>query len=1099
MSIGFKDDGVIHRPIRTAVYNQLVNRTKVLNEPRNLAKLTSYASRTGWVKLSSGINIVVEENGEKRTTSRRAQENILFGGTFSDISGIRQGIDLGTGQPGLSSYNFTDQYGYRPMAGITSTKIVTLGTYGAITKATVEFTLHDIDQLNKIESLYLIPGYSMLLEWGHTIIVNPEFQTFSPLINTYQDFFIKKDNDTIKGELNRLYNLEKQKGDAADKETLFDLEIVLESIGKNPTAAYKQFKLDHLTRTQNYEYDALFAKVNNFSWTYNSGQYDCTVELTGRGEVTESLTALFTPLPKVKKGESSLQEDEDNEEVRKPNEFLNIFEVAIRYTNDDKSFFGTSEQYNQQILNFLDTLSIKDTPYAGSKSTVKYDNINSVIDGAYDQTFLTNWFPRYQNRAMILQKLGNFVLFPAMMKYDDTTIPCSYISMGRLLSIINKLFVPKDKNDQVVVFYEGVHSFRNELIREPDYEYKNRTPFTTFKQHVSNDLSVCFLPKSVVPPASDSIRSLPALYNPYVVDGDFGAEQVLYTNSQDENQIRKRIFDLKNINVGTTLYRKADFNFATESVDDKHQPVHGDKNDILNIQVNIALIYNVYNALYQSTSKSGNFLVWDFLRAILDKVQKALGNVNDFDFHQDKNIVYIVDRGLVPNKKQIPRQRVLQLAGKNSYAREVSFSSEISPEMSSAIAIMATGGGGEIREDTFAFNLFYKSFQDRFYSNLSNSGTVSEQDKKEDQDAFLNSLKLLKKYFSESVENRFLPTTNLMEREIASKNVFSAFIAKNTEEEQTNPPGIIPLVLNFTVDGIAGFRITDTFRVAPGLFPERYDDRIGFTIVGIDHEIVNNEWTTMVSAKMIILEDFQGVPILEVDLTDTPLKPDTDLDLNPDINEEGAPNATRVRNAMFESGGWWREKFIDIYRNQPKGFTGELSSSGRDITFDTSIFMRTLIEKFKSAQAKVDGTHWFRVASIWISAGNDQWHVDHPKFNNSSYHRIGQGIDFNFSPNGKALLPKKGVDRNNQPRVDITDEKYFEWEQSMLLIVADAADSVGKGKVYIEGFDVPQNKQFLEENKDKFGSKGQCNIRFLNEYRIITKNGTGDHFHITVL
>ena len=138
MSLGWSTDSTIYSNIQESVKLQLEARKSIVSKRdtnRSNSDLLFLNSNTGWVKLSSGVEVV---NGE---TKDLASQNILFGGTFNGK--VKQGFT----QKENSSYGHSNQFGFKPMAGITRVAIKTQGSFGTIKKATVDFQVNSLDDL----------------------------------------------------------------------------------------------------------------------------------------------------------------------------------------------------------------------------------------------------------------------------------------------------------------------------------------------------------------------------------------------------------------------------------------------------------------------------------------------------------------------------------------------------------------------------------------------------------------------------------------------------------------------------------------------------------------------------------------------------------------------------------------------------------------------------------------------------------------------------------------------------------------------------------------------------------------------------------------
>lgn len=189
MSIGWSKKSTIYSNVAESVKTQLNARKSVVKKrKRTDSDLLFLNSNTGWVKLSSGADVSNTAN------SNTASQNILFGGTYN--GSLKQGFT----QDNNSSYSHSERFGFKPMAGITRVSINSQGTFGAIKKATVEFQVNSLDDLEKFERLYLLPGYSMLLEWGHTVLLDNTTETTSSNIKTFNNWFDNlPPNDPKKG------------------------------------------------------------------------------------------------------------------------------------------------------------------------------------------------------------------------------------------------------------------------------------------------------------------------------------------------------------------------------------------------------------------------------------------------------------------------------------------------------------------------------------------------------------------------------------------------------------------------------------------------------------------------------------------------------------------------------------------------------------------------------------------------------------------------------------------------------------------------------------------------------------------------------------
>ena len=414
MSLGWSDKSNIYSNFSLELRTQLDARKEIVSTRvgRTDSQLQFLNSNTGWVKLSSGVK-------EKAKNSKLdAEENVLFGGVYnSKDKKAKDGIFSGKN----SSYTFSKDLGFRPMAGILNADIKSQGTFGAIKKATIEFQLNSLEELDKFEKLYMLPGYSVLLEWGHTMILDNKGKLNTVMASSYNKWFI----DTPAGN---------------DKDGIHRSKIILEAI---EAARGEKF----------FNYDALFGKISNYIWSFNAdGTYSCSIDIVGYGELAESMSALFTPMPNEKEekltGEGS----------------TNLFNI-----------------YLESILNLFPATSgnrlIADT----------YDEINNPSAAGRSEDIETQ-------RGTV----GNYVILSIdnskAAEGATTSSASKYITLGSLINLVNLCFCLKDDGKQIYNFYTGRHNPVDKKIRKT--EYKNVSPFITFDEHISSNIDVCFLPKS---------------------------------------------------------------------------------------------------------------------------------------------------------------------------------------------------------------------------------------------------------------------------------------------------------------------------------------------------------------------------------------------------------------------------------------------------------------------------------------------------------------------------------------------------------------------------------------------------------------------------
>lgn len=249
MALNFVTDQVFGERIKEDVVIQLRKRQEILSRrvertPDDILYLTATAP---WVRITSSVNVIDDEG------PKNARKFQLFRGIGSATKGF-----VPTEDPDASSYREDLNFGYVPIPGLTDFQVNTKGDYGTLRTATFSFTAHSPEDFSKLEQLYLRPGFSILLEWGHSM---------------------KVDNN---GEVNSNFNYYPL-DDFTSPSNIDDISN----------------KLLELRAINSYNYDAMFGFIKNFSWNYNGISYVCTVDVVSKGELIEALQATFAPVSKT--------------------------------------------------------------------------------------------------------------------------------------------------------------------------------------------------------------------------------------------------------------------------------------------------------------------------------------------------------------------------------------------------------------------------------------------------------------------------------------------------------------------------------------------------------------------------------------------------------------------------------------------------------------------------------------------------------------------------------------------------------------------------------------------------------------------------------
>ena len=294
------------KSVSPLVADQIAARKAIIEKKvgRTNQDLLYLNSKTGWIKMSSSVNTlskgqVKQLRGGMDPTkilgdSKRAGYNVLLGGVQTPLRGLRKGIDTtGAYNQNAAYNNRMDSTGIRPMPGITSMNVKSKNTYGTLREAEVKFMCWTLEDFELMEELYLRPGYTVLLEWGHSLYVD-------------NGGALQKDIQTVPNGF-------------------FSNGIKMSNIA----ASIKQIR----TSADN-NYEGMIGYIKNFSWSYTpDGGYDCSVSIISQGEILESIQLRFDPAQR-----GAELEPVDSETGKEQRKSMYHFFISKMATVTDTSF-----------------------------------------------------------------------------------------------------------------------------------------------------------------------------------------------------------------------------------------------------------------------------------------------------------------------------------------------------------------------------------------------------------------------------------------------------------------------------------------------------------------------------------------------------------------------------------------------------------------------------------------------------------------------------------------------------------------------------------------------------------------------------------------
>ncbi len=248
---------VVGAPLEASVIEQLAQRSQRLSQAgiRTGTDIRYLGQKNAWVRLTSFVKI--ESEGVKSLAANLGPEVQIEAGTALAKRWVLQAEQRPNGQLGygLSTDTGNGAYGsgglgelgYRPMPGIVSATVEAHPPLGSNKSATVKIKAWNLAQLSVLDLLYFRLGFSVLLEWGHSIFLDNKGRLINGPIPV----------DAFKPGITK--------------------EGVLQQI------VQKRLSYGH-------NYEGMVGFVTNYDWTQaGDGSYDCTIVITSIGNIIESL------------------------------------------------------------------------------------------------------------------------------------------------------------------------------------------------------------------------------------------------------------------------------------------------------------------------------------------------------------------------------------------------------------------------------------------------------------------------------------------------------------------------------------------------------------------------------------------------------------------------------------------------------------------------------------------------------------------------------------------------------------------------------------------------------------------------------------------
>jgi hypothetical protein len=953
-----------------------------------------------FVKLCSSVNIDDDIAKNKLGIStnysgnKLAKEFILFSGTSTESdpfqapiefddegnptrfetrvnNNLRAGLNnnksiLGNQAYGLGGLDF----GQVPQPGITDLR-VNHKNRGSLREAQINLKAYNQKQFEIIDVLYLRLGYTVLLEWGHSVYIDngENLQNFnSTLSNSFLDGKIK------------------------------DYYTALALARTN-------------TLAKNGNYDVMVGKVTNFNWSFNpDGSYDINITVISIGDVIESLKV------DVLYGTSTtIEADKRTLAKNKARQAIESFTISTSPLPTGAAIGGgysapgnttTTFQTGYRIIKEDDTyLTVKDylNRIGGTKHTaaddpthiVKYGNYNRALEDA--EEYYYDLLSNYITGVTSITPNSNFT---------STDLSSLTSELGKKLKSIKELLDTGRSSNNIVTssngkvrYHQGFSGFdATDFVMVKFANQPSPTGTGTIevrKSYIRLGYLLQILEKDIIFKYKNGTNLQPCL------TFDTGDNNYFYVNQYSYGA-----------DLNKAISRKVGFNFNAKTynlLDIPNSPLEKEYGVgyLMNVLINIDFLSDI---LVKGFTSEKGVILYDFLDEICKAINNSFGGVNKIEpvIDEVENRVYLIDSTpLLLNedkKNKLLRNKLtslFQVYGfdplntgtydvDGSFIKNFSIKSEITNNLATQLSIGAQAIGRVTSQNATAFQSWNQGILDR----ISPQKTDPKGEDPTTPDTTNYTLlvveieELLKKYQSKDVtEDQIL---SLIKHNKTTQKLFSSRLAQSSKFPTAGGEAFIPINLNLTMHGLSGMKIYQTFDINSKFLPTNYDKKLKFLIKKINHDISLKGWETTIETLVVpktVDANNSPVDITKIAKSINPFNsvPLAGGNIPLTYPFTGAtPNADQLR--AFISTVGIQEKF-------KYGSIGELSSGG-DITqnlVDLAIAVLTELKNQISKDANL--LNLWNNGVVVITAGNDVFHQIDPNVSPNSRHKTGNALD----------------------------------------------------------------------------------------------------------
>ena len=424
-------------------------------------------------------------------------------------------------------------------------------------------------------------------------------------------------------------------------------------------------------------------------------------------------------------------------------------------------------------------------------------------------------------------------------------------------------------------------------------------------------------------------------------DDDY--KDLFYTNVLTENKtaIKTNVNDKK----GVPLFKPNTQDLISFKIQE-YCPIKFDtdsnayRGKLMNVLISIDYLTNLVKQ-YSRKDGSNNVYLKPFIEEILTTINKCIGNFNSFrlSYSDSSNTFQIVDDQLVPtldqefmidpnaNQTIITNRTEIPLIGKTSIAKSIETKTEISSKLGSLIAISANPvmkNKSTLSTNGDPLGFMNTGFSDRYVTNRLAIGEQNTENTEIES-------RIVEAISFNSTITDFYSSAKPSDTDVAQAT--SYYIEKmskiKNEQSASLASSLVPVGINFTTDGIGGLNMGQAFTVNHELLPysytkkfrpgyiDNYNNYVGFAIVGLSHNIENNQWNTSIRTNMIAVKDktvyiqrkITKLPVNQGQFSEETPNEYVTVEKSPPV---GTEDAIKIAKTIFKQKGYSPEQVSAI-------------------------------------------------------------------------------------------------------------------------------------------------------------------------------------------